>query len=287
MSSLSSNKRYLIINADDFGMCHSANQAIIKMLNDKVITSTSIMPVCPWYEEAAEYLRDNPHVDAGAHLTFTSEWTHYKWSPISKNDSLVDASGYLPSTSRHLQENASQEAVINEIRLQLDKIKQSGISITNIDNHMGSLYGLETGNSFLPAIIHICSELNMPFRLPKKFPEERVQNMHGQQLEAFQKLIGYAESKNVKLIDYLIEYPFHMQEGETYQKYIEMIINILRNLQAGVSELYIHPALESEEIKGINPSWQKRVMEYRAFYEDEVQQVINSEGIELISWRDL
>lgn len=287
MSSLSSNKRYLIINADDFGMCHAANQAIMKMLNDQVIMSTSIMPVCPWYEEAANYLRDNPHVDVGAHLTFTSEWTHYKWSPISKKDSLVDTSGYFPSTCRHLQENASQDIVINEIRLQLDKIKKSGISITNIDNHMGSLYGLETGNSFLPAVIQICSELKMPFRLPKYFPEERVQNMLKQQLEAFQRLIGYAESKNVKLVDYLIEYPFHMQEGETYKKYIEMIINILRNLQAGVSELYIHPALDSEEIRGINPSWQKRVMESRVFYEDEVQQVINNEGIELISWGDL
>lgn len=89
----------------------------------------------------------------------------------------------------------------------------------------------------------------MPFRLPKRFSEERAGSIPKQQLEGFQKLIAYAESKNVKLIDYLIEYPFHMQDGETYKKYVEMIINILRNLKTGISELYIHPALDSEEIR--------------------------------------
>ena len=39
--------RLLIINADDFGMCHTANAAIARSLTDGVVRSTTLMvPLC-------------------------------------------------------------------------------------------------------------------------------------------------------------------------------------------------------------------------------------------------
>ena len=46
-------ERYLIINADDFGMCHSANLAVMDLLKKGGITSATIMAPCPWAKEAA------------------------------------------------------------------------------------------------------------------------------------------------------------------------------------------------------------------------------------------
>lgn len=287
MNKLSTNNRYLILNADDFGMSHSTNQAIIKLLDDNIITSTSLMPVCPWFEEAAEYLRQNPKVDVGIHLTFTSEWKYYKWSALSKCKSLMSESGYLPNSCIDIEKNATEDAIVDEIWYQINKVKSSLINFNNIDNHMGSLYGLCTGRSFLPIVFDICSQLNMPFRFPKNFSVERMKNINSNQIEAFESLRDLALLKNIKLIDNLIEYPFHLEKGETYKTFVAMIINILRNIEIGVSELYIHPSLNSEEIRAINPSWQKRVMEYNVFYEDKVQNVIKEEGIQLISWKDL
>ena len=39
--------RYLIINADDFGMCRSANLAVYDLFEKGGITSATIMAPCP------------------------------------------------------------------------------------------------------------------------------------------------------------------------------------------------------------------------------------------------
>ena len=44
--------RLLIINADDFGMCHSVNEAIIMTLKAGVIRSTTMMVPCPGAKNA-------------------------------------------------------------------------------------------------------------------------------------------------------------------------------------------------------------------------------------------
>lgn len=287
MDKISSNKRYLIINADDFGMCHSVNQAIKKLLEDKVITSASIMPVCPWFEEAAMYARQLCEADIGIHLTFTSEWYYYKWGPISNGKSLTEERGYFPEDCYYFEENARNEEVITEIWAQINKVKAAGIRFSNIDNHMGSLYGLMTGRSFLPVVFEICRELGMPFRFPKSFSEHRRKSVPKLQLEEFEKLRDLALAKDILLIDYLVEYPYQLKSEENYKAYVDMIIALLRDLSPGISELYIHPSLDSKEIRAINPTWEKRVMEFRVFYEDRVQRVIEKEGIELISWGDL
>ena len=91
-------ERYLIINADDFGMSHSTNQAVIELLKNGYISSASIMMPCPWASEAAYFSQENPDLSVGIHLTFTSEWKCYKWGPATvshKTDSLTDDYGFF------------------------------------------------------------------------------------------------------------------------------------------------------------------------------------------------
>ena len=52
--------RLLIINADDFGMCHATNAAIFRTLTEGVVCSTTLMVPCPWALHAMHWLRDNP-----------------------------------------------------------------------------------------------------------------------------------------------------------------------------------------------------------------------------------
>ncbi len=47
--------RLLIINADDFGMCNSINEAVIETLKQGVIHSTSLMVPCPWALQAMHF----------------------------------------------------------------------------------------------------------------------------------------------------------------------------------------------------------------------------------------
>ena len=65
--------RLLIINADDFGMCNSVNEAIFGVLKEGVVRSTTLMVPCPWALHAMRFLRDHPEISFGVHLTIISD----------------------------------------------------------------------------------------------------------------------------------------------------------------------------------------------------------------------
>jgi predicted glycoside hydrolase/deacetylase ChbG (UPF0249 family) len=52
----------LIINADDFGMCHAVNKAVRGVLHHGLVRSTSLMAPCPWALHAMRFLTRHPDI---------------------------------------------------------------------------------------------------------------------------------------------------------------------------------------------------------------------------------
>ncbi len=75
--------RRLILNADDFGMCNSTNEAIMRTLAEGVIRSTTVMVPCPWSPQALLFLAGHPEVPFGIHLTVISDPSGYRWGPLN------------------------------------------------------------------------------------------------------------------------------------------------------------------------------------------------------------
>lgn len=75
-------KRYLIVNADDFGLSEGVNRGIIRAHELGVVTSTSLMVRWPAAEAAARYARKHPRLSFGLHLDL-AEWAYrdYEWVP--------------------------------------------------------------------------------------------------------------------------------------------------------------------------------------------------------------
>ena len=61
--------KYLIINADDFGMCRAANMAVADLFQKGGITSATIMTPCGWAKNAGIWAKNNPEHAVGVHLT--------------------------------------------------------------------------------------------------------------------------------------------------------------------------------------------------------------------------
>ena len=59
----------LIVNADDFGLHSLINAGIIKGYREGFITSTSLMPSAPCWQEAVKLAQENPQLGIGVHLT--------------------------------------------------------------------------------------------------------------------------------------------------------------------------------------------------------------------------
>ena len=136
----------VLLRLDDIGMNHSVNMAMEKVAATGMPFSVSVLFVCPWYQEAVEILKKNPHVTVGVHLALNSEWRNYRWGPVlgkAGAPSLVDGNGYfLPSVPAFLASKYDLGEVERELSAQMDRAMASGLKIAYVDPHMGT--GLAT-----------------------------------------------------------------------------------------------------------------------------------------------
>jgi predicted glycoside hydrolase/deacetylase ChbG (UPF0249 family) len=135
--------KVLILHVDDAGMSHDSDEGVEKALTEGVSTSTSVMMPCPWVPEIVKYIKEHPGMDAGLHLTLTSEWQNYRWGPVAGKAAvpgLVDKQGDLFASVAGVYFSATPEEVDKEIRAQLDKALAMGFVPTHLDSHMGTLF---------------------------------------------------------------------------------------------------------------------------------------------------
>src|ERR687889_1421834 len=132
--------RLLLVNADDFGMCHAVNEAIIRSLEEGIVGSCSVMVPCPWALHALAWLQETPDAPFGVHLTSVSEQPAYRWGPITcrtELPSLVDETGYFYPESR-IDEFLDQVDVAElerEYRAQIEHVLEVGCKPTHLDSH--------------------------------------------------------------------------------------------------------------------------------------------------------
>jgi len=138
-------KRYLIVNADDFGQSHSVNWGIIEAHERGIVTSASLMVRWPAAAEAAVYSRQHPNLSLGLHVDF-GEWAYRgeHWVPLYQ---------VLPSNDT--------TAVADEVSRQLTTFRRLvGKEPTHIDSHQ-HVHLREPLRTVLTAVAR---ELTVPLR---------------------------------------------------------------------------------------------------------------------------
>jgi predicted glycoside hydrolase/deacetylase ChbG (UPF0249 family) len=268
--------RYVILHADDFGMCHATNQAIIQMLNEKAISSTTLMVNCPWSTEAAAAAVRNPGFDVGIHLTLTSEWDSYKWGPVGRKgnvDTLVNEFGLFPAEVGPVAQ-ADPEQVRAEVFAQMETALRMGIDPTHVDNHMGACH------FFMDIYLEVAAAYRLPFRFMEQ-PWGPVDD------KGVKQIAELAKQQGVLYPDEVIALPFWYEQGEGYEDAKRNAIAVLKGLKPGVTEVLFHPSLDTDELKGITDTWPFRRYEYDLFRDPDIQAAIRSEGLKVIGWREL
>lgn len=267
--------KLLIINGDDTGMSHAANVATIDALDHGLMTSATIMVPCPWLNEIVDYAKRTPKADLGIHLTHTSEWKHYRWGPVSvrgKVPTLVDPEGYLWRDVPELYAKATVEEMAMETRAQIDRALKAGIDVTHIDSHMG---GIQYRPDFHRAYLEIAREYRLPARMGSPSTYEKA---------GFPEIRAYADTLGVVYPDRLI----HEEEPEPGESRKDFWLRMIRTLTPGVTELYIHASVPTDESKAIHGSWPVRAADYELFTRDpDIRKAIADGGIIRIGYRPL
>ncbi|WP_052019695.1 polysaccharide deacetylase family protein [Paenibacillus sp. JCM 10914] len=278
--------RRLIINCDDFGQSQAMNQAIMHLLDENKASSATIMTVAPGFEEAAAWAARRKQRNIGLHLTLTSEFEALRWSSLTGHSSLHDDSDHQYQTVKAFEEGAETGAVLKELEAQYQRARQAGIQISHIDNHMGSLYGMETGRSLIPQMLWKTARWGLPARLFRYiYPGDPLLSSL-QNLERPVALAsGLADTFGVAIPDYLLSHPFPLVEGETYDSFKKSIIAKLYVLPEGVSETYVHPGAEDAWMRAHIPNWEKRVWEYRLLLDEDFAYGLRDADVILTDYR--
>ena len=256
--------RILIVNCDDLGMCHSANEGVYDAVRAGVATSATLMVPCPWAREAAARYRGE---DVGVHLTLTAEWELYRWGPITQSPSLLGGDGGFPRTVEDVWDHADLDEARRELRAQVERAILWGFDVTHLDSHMGTL-------QLRPEFFDIYLDLAVEFALPLRLSGRSTQEMIG---FPFRDL---ADEEGVVAPDHLVVYP-GVGARQAFEK-------TLHDLRPGVTELFAHPATDHAELRSLAPDWARRVDDHHLLTHDaELRSMIERSVWSSIGWREL
>lgn len=274
-------KKYLIINADDFGYNREQNTAITELLSKRLITSTSVMAVAPEADECASL--DGNAYSVGAHLTINSDSAVSPWKSLTGAESLGGADG-LPADGKKLTFGAKRKDVRAELEAQHEYLTSKGVTVDHADNHCGTLYGINGRRFYLDAF-DFCAEHKLPFRFPKTagFAERQLgRKLPSAALSVINAIVRQGEKRNVKMLDDLVSNPWGMDRITGYEVLRDYYINAVDSCIDGVTEMFLHPALPIGD--EISP-WTKRVYEYELLKSGDLLQRAHEKNVEIVSWR--
>ncbi len=277
--------KYLIINADDFGIQECSNTAVVDLFSKGLITSASLMTVAPYSKEAAK-LSCVHNLPVGVHLTINSDDKINRWQSNSIAKSLNDNMGLLYDMKK-LSIKARSKDVTAEIEAQYQFMVDNGCIPDHADNHCGTLYGIN-GRLFFINAFRFCKNHNLPYRFPKK-PTFLARQFGGKApaalILAHRILVNDAKHYDVSLLDDMFSNPYPIRKIKSYDSLRTYYINELKKITPGITEMFLHPSYPT----GIIPSdsdneWLKREYELELLISGDLHLIVAKNNIKLVSW---
>ena len=260
--------RLLIVNADDFGMCHANNEATLRAFKDGIVTSTTLMTPCPWAPHAMQLLREHHEMPFGVHLTLISEHLGYRWGPLAPKDrvpSLLDEGGYFYTNDRRseLLAQAKLDEIEQEFRTQIRTVLNARLSPTHLDFHCLGDGGRE---DIFDLTLELAKEFGLALRVSDRSSAERCR------------------AEGLPVSDHGVLDSYGLGWDDKSAKYVAL----LRALPTGLNEWAIHPSLGDAEAQAMEPtSWRVRKADFDFLVSREARDIVNEQGITLLDFRAL
>lgn len=238
--------KQLIVAADDFGLTKSVNEGIARAHQEGIVTSVNILPGGDAYEDALKTAGDIGLNEIGAHLALTE----IKSVAVSSRiPSLADFDGnfykgHNQFFAKFLSGAIKLEEVYTEWKAQLEKVRASGLSITNLSSHEH----IHMVPQLLDIFIRLAKEYDIPaIRYPHADRSYLPANLNlmGKRmvLSCFAGKMGKAlKASGVVSPDHFRGF---FDAGNINER---ILLSILDDLEDGVTELVCHPGFLGPEI---------------------------------------
>ncbi len=274
----SNSQRRLVVNADDFGLSQSVNDAVIRAHREGILTSASLMVNEAGFDEAMKLAKENPKLGVGLHLCLLQG---HSALPPEKIPDLVNARGEFSNSPvgtgmKYFFKRDLHEQLRSEIHAQFEKFRATGLTLDHVNGHLN----LHLHPVIFKILMDDSEKLGIRhFRLTRDClsRSRRMSNGH-----FFYKLshaaifgwlsrraLGPLRQKNIKYTQITFGL---LQSGHVDEDYL---LKLLPELPPGDSELYSHPSLDESE------------HEFNALISSRVRERIQKFAIELIRYQDL
>ncbi|HVG18407.1 MAG TPA: ChbG/HpnK family deacetylase [Blastocatellia bacterium] len=287
----------LIVNADDFGFTRGVNAGIAHAYKMGILTSATIMANGDAFEDAVEVARANSGLGLGCHLSAVGG---RPVAPARDVASLVDGDGMLPATLTRLMIKLARGQVRSgdiesEFRAQVGRVVGAGIRPTHLDSHKHS----HTHPQVMRALARVAREFGIrsvrnPFESLLASP--RAGATARARRAAYLKQCAMSAAISVRAISFkrlareyglrTPDYFFGMRltgllDGEALR-------GLIKSTRHGTTELMCHPAVYDQELERAGTRLKReRERELEALTDPALRRLIEEEGVDLISYREL
>ncbi|MGF1748132.1 MULTISPECIES: carbohydrate deacetylase [Vibrio] len=251
----------LILNADDFGLTESVNNAIVDCFKVGIVKSTTIMMNQPGTQHAIDLYHQGLIHELGLHFTVTAGKPILDAKEVS---TLVDEQGFF-LTRRELYDKADvcSEQVYQELKAQYYAALKAGLAINHLDtHHFGGIFPrLKT------AFTQFANDVNLPVRRTDS-------------IIVGQDVLKVATPDAFDLGFY--------DEGVSLEHLKAMLISYQNKMPSGVVELMCHPAQTvTPELVELSGYTQKRVDEWKLLTSMELKTWLKNQGIDCVGFNHL
>ncbi len=269
-------ERLVIVHVDDIGMCQSTLSAFAELWDRGAVSSGSVMTPCPWFPAVAEWYNRHLEADLGVHITLTSEWSAYRWGPVTVSvpaDNLMDSSQrYFHATRAAVCRRADTGAVSREMRGQLALARRFGLRPSHIDSHM--LTCLQP--RFLPDFLRLA----LANRLPALVTRAYLRQLDDAAEDLWERHLGEV---GLPVFEQFVV----VNRCLTTQAYNAALKTIVGSLPVGLSCILLHPAKDSPELRATVDNWKHRVVEYEALLQKKLWCYAREAGVKIVNYQQL
>lgn len=238
-------EKYLIIDADDFGITLDVSQAIIETIQKGVVTSTNVLATTEQVSASLKYAKEQGLKKMGIHLNLDIGESLYYKRPIEYIQTFKKRSEYI-------------QMVENEFFEQIEYVINNGIMLTHITSHKGIL----SDESLIESLIQLAKQYDVPVR--------RLKN---------QQLNKRLKQSQVKMVD---QQWINGADQPYSKKVIKKMFEKGRRGQ--ISEMICHPGRVSEELKKLTSMTFQRENERKLFTKPSIRDMIKEAGYTLVSY---
>jgi chitin disaccharide deacetylase len=245
--------KFIIINADDYGIHEKINEGIIDLLKVGGVNSLSIVASGKAYDQGVMALRAINFKKLGVHLTLVGGEKSITEPKIFTNNSnnrvnsfYIDRFTVFIKTLLYYE--TAKKEIYEEFNAQIDKVISSGFTISHLDSHQHM-------HLFPPIAEIVCklaAEKSIPFiRLPyiDKLNTKEYNILMYAAVNCFAKLLKYKIFRH-GLTN--IDFRGFNESGKLSSRKLE---KILSELSCKYTEIMCHPGKESDLLKEAYGEW--------------------------------